>query len=66
MKRKLGRRLGFLAVLFLFLFNFPLMGLFDGLKGTAVPRSYLLFFLVWGLLVAAIYLVIRSSRSRHE
>jgi hypothetical protein len=45
------------------LFSFPLITIFDRpLFPAGIPLLYLYLFLVWGLLIGAVYLVIRSRR----
>lgn len=66
MKNGLGRKLVFISVVFLLLFNAPLLGLFDQVKASASPVSFLLFFLFWGLLVLLLFLLVRRSAPHDE
>ncbi len=69
MKRSLGRKFVFVVGVAFLLFNFPLVKLFDQVPASSFPRSYLLFFLFWSILVLTLFLVVRkplSSSAAHE
>lgn len=50
-------------VVFLFLFNFPLLSIVDQtMLWLGVPTLYFYFFLVWGTMIVIISLIVRKHK----
>ncbi len=56
------QKLIFISILFLILFNFPILSIFNvGGSINGIPTLYMYVFLVWILLIVAIFSVLRKE-----
>ena len=56
------QKLIFISVLFLILFNFPMLSIFNtGGNVNGIPTLYLYVFMVWILLVTVIFRILRKE-----
>jgi hypothetical protein len=60
-----GQKLFFVFLLFLVLFNFPLMSIFNTNRLImGLPLLYLYLFFIWALLIAVLYLIVRRKNNK--
>lgn len=56
------QKLIFISILFLILFNFPVLSIFNtGGSLNGIPTLYLYVFLIWILLIAVIFNILRKE-----